>query len=232
MLPRWSRIAIPHLTVCEGETIEALRRALMRAGQPDEFRSIREYAPGDDPRRVNWKATARRDTPLVNDYESSSEVVTTVVLDTSIDDHDPDGFERAVSVATSFVLCSDAETPHPPSRLRLVIGDSPVVEIDSSNRDDVTRQLALVSPSSASSADVLPVQAGRLNVAVIATGSSDTSRIESFRRGLGRVDALIVVSCAREALRLDSRSTVHVPDFDDFAAQWHRLVRRRRLEFA
>ena len=41
----------------------------------NEFRELREYRPGDPPRRINWKATARRmgsgasEVPLVNDPE-------------------------------------------------------------------------------------------------------------------------------------------------------------------
>lgn len=242
VLPRWSPIALPHLVTCEGEIIETLRRALMRTGQPDEFRGIHEYAPGDDPRRVNWKATARSETPLVNEYESSSEIVTTVILDTTADEHDRDGFERAVSIVTSFVIAAGSDATRPQTRLRLAIGNEPVVEIDHSNRDDVTRQLALITPTNDASIGTTPVQAGHLNLAVIATGSSDTTRIATIRQGLGRVDALVVIPCSRDTGGRDSDRvgtgrhgsglTVRLTDFDDFAGQWHRLVRRRRSDFA
>ena len=40
-----------------------------RAGQHSEFDQVREYVPGDDPRTVNWKATARKGSLMVNQYQ-------------------------------------------------------------------------------------------------------------------------------------------------------------------
>ncbi|MBT2557366.1 DUF58 domain-containing protein [Hymenobacter sp. ISL-91] len=37
-------------------------KRIRRVGQSLEFDQIRPYVPGDDPRRINWKATARRTT--------------------------------------------------------------------------------------------------------------------------------------------------------------------------
>jgi len=39
-------------------------------GQGMEFYCLREYVPGDELKKINWKATARRDRIAVNDYES------------------------------------------------------------------------------------------------------------------------------------------------------------------
>ena len=48
-------------------------KRIRRIGQSMEFDHIRPYALGDDPRRINWKATARRadqgETLLVNHFE-------------------------------------------------------------------------------------------------------------------------------------------------------------------
>ncbi|MDX1649267.1 MAG: DUF58 domain-containing protein, partial [Myxococcota bacterium] len=35
-----------------------------RRGEGMEFESLRDYVPGDDPRRIDWRATARRDRPV------------------------------------------------------------------------------------------------------------------------------------------------------------------------
>jgi len=44
-------------------------RTLRRRGGETEFESLREYVPGDDKRRVDWKAFARRGKPMVRQYQ-------------------------------------------------------------------------------------------------------------------------------------------------------------------
>ena len=44
-------------------------RLLRRRGGEREFESLRDYVPGDDVRRVDWKAFARRGRPMVRQYE-------------------------------------------------------------------------------------------------------------------------------------------------------------------
>lgn len=48
---------------------EAGIKKIRRMGQNMEFDQIKEYVAGDDPRRVNWKATARRNRIMVNTYQ-------------------------------------------------------------------------------------------------------------------------------------------------------------------
>jgi len=53
----------------------------------NEFRELREYVPGDPPRRINWKATARRiesgasEVPLVNETEWEGKKCVYVLVD-------------------------------------------------------------------------------------------------------------------------------------------------------
>ncbi len=44
-------------------------RLLRRHGGEREFESLREYVPGDEVRRVDWKAFARRAKPMVRSYQ-------------------------------------------------------------------------------------------------------------------------------------------------------------------
>ena len=44
-------------------------RMLRRRGGETEFESLREYIPGDDVRRLDWKAFARRGKPMVRQYQ-------------------------------------------------------------------------------------------------------------------------------------------------------------------
>jgi uncharacterized protein (DUF58 family) len=43
-------------------------RSLRRRGEGTSFSSLREYAPGDDPRHVDWKASARRGTLVSREF--------------------------------------------------------------------------------------------------------------------------------------------------------------------
>ncbi len=52
-----------------------------RKGMGMEFTDIREYQSGDDMRWINWKATARRDRLMVNEYESERTGDTVILLD-------------------------------------------------------------------------------------------------------------------------------------------------------
>ena len=42
-------------------------KRIRRVGQSQEFEQIRPYAPGDDPRTINWRASARRSVPGATD---------------------------------------------------------------------------------------------------------------------------------------------------------------------
>ncbi len=50
-------------------------------GHGTEFYGIRGYVPGDETRRVNWKASARHDRLLVNEYEGERTSDAVIVLD-------------------------------------------------------------------------------------------------------------------------------------------------------
>lgn len=44
-------------------------KKVRKIGQSMEFEQIKEYVFGDDPRNINWKASARRNNLMVNQYE-------------------------------------------------------------------------------------------------------------------------------------------------------------------
>ncbi len=52
-----------------------------RKGVGTEFTDIREYQVGDPMRRINWKASARKDTLMVNEYESERTGDAVILLD-------------------------------------------------------------------------------------------------------------------------------------------------------
>ena len=55
-------------------------RTLFR-GSGVDFTDLREYAPGDDMRHIDWNVTARMDTPYVREYIEDREVTCWLLLD-------------------------------------------------------------------------------------------------------------------------------------------------------
>jgi uncharacterized protein (DUF58 family) len=70
-----------------------------------EFYSMRQYIPGDDPKRINWKASARYNELIVNETEADRVTDVMVVLDTDVTFFGPtesELFERGVHAAASI----------------------------------------------------------------------------------------------------------------------------------
>ena len=58
-------------------------RPARRRGEGSEFDSLREYGPGDDPRRLDWAASARRGRPVVREYRHERNHTVWIALDAS-----------------------------------------------------------------------------------------------------------------------------------------------------
>ncbi|MDE2968238.1 MAG: DUF58 domain-containing protein [Chloroflexota bacterium] len=74
---------------------------------PTRLQTIRDYRPGDPLKKVDWKATARRQSLQSRVYDPSSDLIAMVALNVSTLPHAWQGFfgdifERAVSVAASL----------------------------------------------------------------------------------------------------------------------------------
>jgi uncharacterized protein (DUF58 family) len=104
--PRAFELSMPELG--EGILGRHLQVQSVRLG-PGEFHSLREYVPGDEPRTIHWRASARSDDLKVRQYSAEGLRRCTVVLDQRV----PDGrahaeaFERAVVAAASLVHSAD-----------------------------------------------------------------------------------------------------------------------------
>ncbi len=74
-------------------------------GLGTEFYSMREYIPGDDPKRINWKASARYNELIVNETEAERVTDVMIVLDTDVTFFGPaenELFERGIQAAASL----------------------------------------------------------------------------------------------------------------------------------
>jgi uncharacterized protein (DUF58 family) len=78
-----------------------------RVGDAEEFMGLRDYRPGDTPRRIHWKAWARTGRPVVKEYHDEFFERQALILDTHAALAD-ERFEAAVSVAASLVVAPRA----------------------------------------------------------------------------------------------------------------------------
>lgn len=108
VLSRIHNLGLRAQRVVEG-TISGLHRSPLH-GVSVEFASYREYAPGDDLRRLDWRAYARSNRHFVKQYEEESNLRATVLLDASASMRYGNGpmtkFDYAATVAASLAsLC-------------------------------------------------------------------------------------------------------------------------------
>ncbi len=87
------------------------------AGTRGEYRSLRAYRPGDDPRDIHWRSTARLREPVVREYERDGARTRWICLDTR--GEPDDAAEVTVEVAASLAARAATEG-HP---FGLAVGD-------------------------------------------------------------------------------------------------------------
>ncbi|TYK43643.1 DUF58 domain-containing protein [Actinomadura decatromicini] len=109
------------------------------------FSSLREYVPGDDPRRIHWRSTARTGKLIVREHVDTTEPTTTVVLDTRADAYDDASFEHAVEVAASAVRA--VELVGRPVGLH-ILGERPAAA-RAAGAESALDRLALTAPDAA-----------------------------------------------------------------------------------
>lgn len=80
-LARLASLAVRARTIVEG-ALSGMHRNL-HAGTSLEFTEHKEYSPGDDIRRMDWKAVARTDRYTIKRFEDETEMRLVLVLDTS-----------------------------------------------------------------------------------------------------------------------------------------------------
>ncbi len=82
------------------------RARVRKRGEGTDFYGVREYTPGDDLRRIDWKSTAKRGKLTVVEYESGEATNVAVVLDLCPEFHageeDESTIEYGVTLAASI----------------------------------------------------------------------------------------------------------------------------------
>jgi uncharacterized protein (DUF58 family) len=112
------------------------------------FHSLREYAPGDEPRRIHWRSSARAGTLMTRELVDEIRARTTVLLDVRAGVYgDEAAFELAVEAAAS-IATAYAGRRWP---VRLLTGDGPLAETRGGpgDADALLDRLALVASGGA-----------------------------------------------------------------------------------
>jgi uncharacterized protein (DUF58 family) len=143
LLPADELIVLPRPARVDGERLRAWlfrawagrdeeRRKVRRVVEREaEVHGLRDYRPGDSPRRVHWKATARRNRLTVREYEDAAPPRLLLVVDPWLPDHakaaDQDRLEAVISLATG--VCKEWRR-EAGARLALVIAGPTPVALD------------------------------------------------------------------------------------------------------
>ncbi len=93
------------------DELAAGEAAASAAGETEEFTTLRDYRPGDPPRRIHWRSVARSGRLVVREYQAERSVRPVLLLDTRAGPRDEEVFEEAVSIAASLACPLAGDEP-------------------------------------------------------------------------------------------------------------------------
>jgi uncharacterized protein (DUF58 family) len=76
-------------------------------GTRGDYRGMREYRPGDDPKDIHWRSSARFETPVVREYDRDTSESLWICLDLAGEPSET--AEAVVEVAASLAARAEAE---------------------------------------------------------------------------------------------------------------------------
>ena len=101
ILPK--RYRLPEIDLPGGRRHQAGGLALAASvGDSEEFRALREYRPGDSPRKIHWKSWAKTGKPIIKEEQAEYSVRHALVLDTFQSEAHSEAMEEAVAIAASL----------------------------------------------------------------------------------------------------------------------------------
>src|SRR3954463_1527605 len=114
LIERLNQLQLSARSVVEG-TINGLHRSPVK-GASIEFRQHRFYAPGDEPRRLDWRVYARTDRPYIKEYDEETNLRCVLLLDHSGSmgyrgkGESKFNYATRLAVALSYLMLGQTET--------------------------------------------------------------------------------------------------------------------------
>jgi uncharacterized protein (DUF58 family) len=94
------------MLVSRHERSDALRKLSLHAAGDEDFRGLKEFRDGDNPRRIHWVSSARHRKLMVKEFEKQRANRVCVILDTywvAPGEKREENFETAVSLTASII---------------------------------------------------------------------------------------------------------------------------------
>jgi uncharacterized protein (DUF58 family) len=191
------------------------------------FHQLREYVPGDDIRKIYWKATARQPSPgtlIVRQDVDHAQPTTTIAVDIRPVGYSPESFELAIDVVASVV--ESAALGRSPFRLHLTNGRT----ASGDSRRAVDRALELLT-------EVQPADTGSIQqllkslnhdrggaVLVVVTGVVDQADVQimaSMRTKFARVFLVSITPEPRPVERLTGITVIQGSTSVELIQAWN-----------
>lgn len=185
---------------------------------PGEFHSLREYADGDEPRTIHWRASARSDKLLVKQHSVEGLRRMLVVLDSDGGSYaDAASFERAVTAAASLThSAADASLV-----TRFVTGGADLRGPDVAS--NALRVLAELHPNTEPLPTLDRDPGDGVGLLVVISGSRGTSGMRAARSVVDPTQVTITLTtdeAARGPISVAARTET------EFLSGWRTLVGR------
>jgi uncharacterized protein (DUF58 family) len=188
------------------------------------FSALREYVPGDDPRQIHWRSTARAGTLMVREHVDTTDPTTTIVLDTRAAvlsaDLFEDGVELAASLAAASLRVGHEVALSAPGEDRRAVAEA-------GGRSILDRLTALGRSADADPAGLarLAERAREGGALVVISGIEPdlVGRLARVRRRFSRV-IIFTLGAEPATVRRPGLAVIRAPACLDAVAQWSRLL--------
>ena len=227
-VPPQSIVVVPSLTGVRRFRLLAMQqrlsdvgvRALKQRGEGNAFAGLREYVPGDDPRFVDWKATARHGRLISKEHTiERSQVVISMIDCGRAMTQLAGSYSRLDHVLSASLVLSDVAATSG-DRVGLIAFDDGIRAVVAPQRGRAALrslrtaisglEARVVEPDYAAAFRVLATSQPRRALIVVFTDVIDVRAARSFvayATRAGRRHALVVVAIENESLIAASRPT-------------------------